>query len=54
MRTLRAWIVRVIAFVRPGRGEREFAEELQSHIDLHVADNLSAGMTPAEARRSSR
>jgi putative ABC transport system permease protein len=51
MRTLRAWIVRVIAFVRPGRGEREFAEELQSHIDLHVADNLSAGMTPAEARR---
>jgi macrolide transport system ATP-binding/permease protein len=51
MRTLRAWIVRVIGFVRPARSEREFAEELQSHIDLHVADNVRAAMTPAEARR---
>ena len=51
MRTLRAWLARVIGFVRSGRGEREFAEELQSHIDLHIADNLRAGMTPEEARR---
>jgi predicted permease len=39
------------ACVSPGRGERDFADELESHIDLHVADNLRAGMTPAEARR---
>ena len=51
MRTLRAWLARVIGFVRPRHGEREFADELQSHIDLHVADNLRAGMTPEEARR---
>ncbi|MBA3272615.1 MAG: ABC transporter permease [Chthoniobacterales bacterium] len=51
MRTLRAWWSRIAGFVRPGDGEREFAEELQSHIDLHTDDNIRAGMTPEEARR---
>ena len=31
--------------------EREFSAELESHLDLHVADNVRAGMTPEEARR---
>ena len=31
--------------------EREFSAELQSHLDLHIADNIRAGMTPDEARR---
>jgi predicted permease len=48
---LRAWWSRIAAFVRPGAGEREFADELQSHIDLHTADNIRAGMSPDEARR---
>jgi predicted permease len=51
MRTLRAWLSRIAGFLRPGRGEREFADELQSHLELHIADNLRAGMTPGEARR---
>jgi putative ABC transport system permease protein len=51
MRRLRGWACRLIGFVMPGRGEREFADELQSHIDLHVADNIRAGMAPDEARR---
>ena len=51
MRTLRAWWSRIAGFVRPGAGERDFADELQSHIDLHTADNIRAGMTPDEARR---
>jgi predicted permease len=51
MRAMRAWLLRVAGFVRPGGGEREFAEELQSHIELHTADNIRAGMTPEEARR---
>src|SRR5687767_11596173 len=51
MRTLRAWLVRVIGFARPRSAEQEFADELESHIELHVADNLRAGMTPDEARR---
>ncbi len=29
----------------------DFDAELQSHLDLHIADNLRAGMTPEEARR---
>jgi predicted permease len=44
-------MVRLAGFVRPGRAEREFADELQSHLEMHVADNLRAGMTPDEARR---
>ena len=51
MRMLRAWWSRIAGFVRPGAGEREFADELQSHIDLHTDDNIRAGMTPDEARR---
>lgn len=51
MRTLRAWWSRITGFLRPGAGEREFADELQSHIDLHTDENIRAGMPPAEARR---
>ncbi len=51
MKSIRAWVARVIGFVRPGAGERDFADELQSHIDLHTDDNIRAGMTPDEARR---
>ncbi len=50
-RPLRAWLARVAGFMRPQHGERNFDDELQSHIDLHVADNIRAGMTPGEARR---
>ncbi|MDP2055394.1 MAG: ABC transporter permease, partial [Acidobacteriota bacterium] len=51
MRTLRAWWSRIAGFVRPGAGEQDFADELQSHIDLHTDDNIRAGMAPDEARR---
>ena len=51
MRRLRAWLSRVVGFVRPGRGERDFDAELDSHLELHVADELRAGCTPDEARR---
>ncbi len=33
------------------RHDRDLAEELESHVALHVDDNLRAGMTPEEARR---
>ncbi|MDA1305824.1 MAG: ABC transporter permease [Acidobacteria bacterium] len=51
MKTLRTWWSRISSFVRPGTGEGDFADELQSHIDLHTDDNIRAGMTPNEARR---
>jgi putative ABC transport system permease protein len=31
--------------------ERDLAAELESHLELHIADNVRAGMTPEEARR---
>ncbi len=51
MRALRAWLWRIAGFLRPVRGDREFADELASHLELHVADELRAGRSPAEARR---
>ncbi len=52
MRTLRAWLVRPTSLFRGGRREREMAEELESHFQLHIDDNILAGMSSAEARRA--
>ena len=51
MKNIRAWVTRAIGFARPGSAEQDFADELQSHIDLHTDDNIRAGMAPDEARR---
>lgn len=51
MKILRAWWSRLTGFLRPGSDEQDFADELQSHLDLHIDDNIRAGMTPDEARR---
>jgi len=34
-----------------GRKDRELQDELESHIQMHMEDNLRSGMTPVEARR---
>jgi predicted permease len=51
MRRFRAAVVRVTRLFCRGRLERELAAEMESHLQLHIDDNLKAGMTPAEARR---
>lgn len=51
MRALHAWFRRLIALVDGGRGDREFNEELESHLQLHIDDNRRAGMSETEARR---
>lgn len=51
MRGLRALLLRFAAALSPGRLDRELAAELESHVALHVEDNLRSGMTPVEARR---
>ena len=48
----RAFWVRALGFLDRERRERDFAEELASHLDMHVEDNLRAGMAPEEARRA--
>src|SRR6266498_3528104 len=51
IRQLRGWLVRLFGLFHRARREREFAEELESHLAFHIEDNLRAGMSPEEARR---
>src|SRR5258708_30208662 len=50
MRQLRAWFGRLGGFFRRNRGDRELAAEMESHLQLHIEDNLRAGMNATEAR----
>ena len=51
MRRLRAWLLRLGGAFNKERRDRELAEELESHLQMHIEDNLRRGMTPDEARR---
>jgi len=51
MRSLRAWCLRFAALFHKERRDRELAEELDSHLQMHIEDNLRSGMKPEEARR---
>ena len=51
MKHLRAWFLRLYGIFPDRRREHEFAEELESHLQMHVDDNLRLGMTPEQARR---
>jgi predicted permease len=51
---LRGWLVRLFGLFHRKRREREFAEELESHLAFHMEDNLRAGMSPEEARRQAQ
>jgi len=51
IRQIRGWLARLISLLSRKQREREFAEELESHLAMHVEDNLRAGMSPEEARR---
>ena len=51
MRPLRAWLRRLGGSLFASRREREMADEFAAHLQLHIDDNVRAGMAPAEARR---
>ena len=51
MKWLRGWLVRFAGLFRKERREREFADEMESHLQMHIEDNLRAGMRAEEARR---
>ncbi|HEV2223572.1 MAG TPA: ABC transporter permease [Candidatus Acidoferrales bacterium] len=51
MRALRAWLLRFGGLFGRRRRDRELADEMESHLRMHIEDNLARGMTPAEARR---
>ena len=51
MRQLQAWLLRLGGLFRKDQRDAEFSSELQSHLQLHIDENLRAGMSPGEARR---
>ncbi len=51
MRFLRAWFLRLGGLFDKDRRDREFAAEMDSHLEFHIVDNLARGMTREEARR---
>ena len=51
MRTLRSWLWRLVGLFHKKPRNLEIAAELESHLQLHIDDNLRAGLTPQEARR---
>jgi predicted permease len=50
MRWLRSLLIRLTGFATRGRAD-DFDEELECHLQLHIDDNLRAGLPPDEARR---
>jgi len=54
MRRLRGWLIRALSPVCQLRSDADIDAELESHLELHVADNIRAGMPPDEARRRAR
>jgi predicted permease len=51
MRRLRAWLLRLCGQFNSGRGDRDLAAEIESHLQMHIDENLRAGMKPGDARR---
>src|SRR5215468_2559120 len=51
MKAVRAWFHRCLGLFRKRGRDAEFSAELESHLQLHIEDNLRAGMTPEAARR---
>lgn len=51
MPVLRSFFARLAALFSRQRRDRELADELESHLQYHIDDNLRRGMTPEEARR---
>ncbi len=51
MRRLRGWLVRWSGLFNRKLRDRELAEELEAHLQMHIEENLGRGMSPEEARR---
>jgi len=49
--TLRALLVRTLSWLNRARVERDLSDELNTHLQTHIAENVRAGMTLDEARR---
>src|SRR5687767_6050242 len=50
MTWLRVLVLRLVALLRKKRLEQELDEELSSHLEMQVEENVRKGMSPEEAR----
>ncbi len=51
LRHVRAWFVRIGGLFKKEVRDHEFSAELEANLQLHIEDNLRAGMSQAQARR---
>ena len=51
MRALRAWLLRFGGLFGKRESDQEITDELASHLQMHIDDNLRRGMNPQQARR---
>lgn len=51
IRQLRASAIRIVNLFTGAASERELAEEMESHLQMQIDDNIRSGMAPEEARR---
>ena len=54
MNRAREWMKRMAGLFHKERRDAELAEELASHLEMLVEQNVERGMTPEEARRAAR
>ena len=52
MRSLRAAVRRIVGVFGKSRHDRDWQDEIQANLHLHIEDNLRSGMEPDEARRA--
>jgi macrolide transport system ATP-binding/permease protein len=51
VKRLRAWVLRLAGMLPNAQRERELADEIEGHLQMHIDDNIRRGMTPELARR---
>jgi putative ABC transport system permease protein len=51
MKSARAFVQRLFGMFASRKSERELSAEIESHLQLHIDDNVKSGMAPLEARR---
>jgi putative ABC transport system permease protein len=51
MHAIRAWLARLGELVFRQRRDLELAAEMESHLQMHIADGVRSGLAPEEARR---
>ncbi|HEY6971498.1 MAG TPA: ABC transporter permease [Candidatus Angelobacter sp.] len=51
MKSFRAFFFRLSGWFRKRNREQEMMDEFESHLQMHIADNIRSGMSAEEARR---